>query len=110
MAVETVSCSHESAFSLEASPTVFGSGALAELGDHAAALGLGRVALMTDPVLTRSAHVDIARRSLHAAGIDAHAVGRDLHPRLGVDDALHADDDLQWRSSFMIVSTVSDAK
>ncbi|MFO0759954.1 MAG: hydroxyacid-oxoacid transhydrogenase [Byssovorax sp.] len=60
----------EQAFSLDASSIVFGRGALAELGDHLRALGGRRIALFTDPTLGRLVHLDLARRSLEAAGLD----------------------------------------
>ncbi len=58
----------EGCFSIDPSSVVFGRGALAELGDHAA--GLRRVLLVTDPSLVRHGHVDVAVRSLRAAGVD----------------------------------------
>lgn len=60
---------HETAFSIEASRIVFGAGALDELGDHARALGLSRVALFTDRTVGALEHLARARRSLEAAGI-----------------------------------------
>ncbi|GJL83584.1 MAG: alcohol dehydrogenase [marine bacterium B5-7] len=48
----------------------FGRGCLAELGARAAARGLRRVGLITDRLLVNGPLVDIARRSLIAAGID----------------------------------------
>ena len=60
----------DSAFSVDASAIVFGHGALAELGDHARALGGKRVALFTDPSLACLPHVEAARRSLADAGLD----------------------------------------
>lgn len=61
---------NESAFSVDVSAITFGPGVLAEAGDHAAALGCKRVALFTDGSLARLEHVDVAARSLRAAGID----------------------------------------
>ncbi|APR78774.1 Alcohol dehydrogenase [Minicystis rosea] len=62
------------AFSIDASHVVFGRGALAELGEHVRALlanaSARRVALFTDATLSRLPHVEAARRSLEAAGLD----------------------------------------
>ncbi|MCC6648067.1 MAG: iron-containing alcohol dehydrogenase [Polyangiaceae bacterium] len=58
----------EGCFSIDPASVVFGRGALAELGDHAA--GLRRVMLVTDRALVRHGHVDVAVRSLRARGID----------------------------------------
>jgi hydroxyacid-oxoacid transhydrogenase len=59
-----MACFHESAFSIEAPRIVFGRGALAELGDHARAFGLRRVALFTDARLAKGPHVQAAREAL----------------------------------------------
>lgn len=47
-----------------------GRGTLQEVGERAAALGMSRVALFTDPGLQQGPLVTIARESLTAAGID----------------------------------------
>jgi len=60
----------DGAFSVELSSIVFGSGALREAGDHAAALGLRRAALITDARLAELPHVVDVRESLRAAGVD----------------------------------------
>jgi alcohol dehydrogenase class IV len=60
----------DSAFSIDSSSITFGRGVLAEAGDHAAALGIRRIALMTDRRLAGTEHVATARRSLEGAGID----------------------------------------
>ncbi len=60
----------DAAFSVDVSALAFGPGVLAEAGDHAASLGVKRVALFTDPNLGQFGHVDIVRRALEAAGID----------------------------------------
>ena len=60
----------DTAFSVEMSAITFGKGVLAEAGDHAKTLGIGRIALMTDPGLSGSEHVAIVKRSLVDAGID----------------------------------------
>jgi hydroxyacid-oxoacid transhydrogenase len=57
-------------FAIDTSPTLFGAGALAELGDHADRLGIRRVALFTDPRLAGSEHVTVARASLERSGLD----------------------------------------
>lgn len=61
---------HETVLEVEAPRVKFGRGAIDELGAEAAALGLRRVALFTDPHLARLEFADRARRSLHGAGID----------------------------------------
>jgi alcohol dehydrogenase class IV len=68
----------ESAFTVDASAVTFGPGALAEAGDHARALGCKRVALFTDAHVAKLEHVETARRSLAAAGIDV-AVYDEVH-------------------------------
>jgi alcohol dehydrogenase class IV len=60
----------ESAFTIDASSLTFGPGALAECGDHVRALGCSRVALFTDRGVARFDHVEVASRSLRAAGVD----------------------------------------
>ena len=60
----------DEAFSIDASSITFGPGVLAEAGDHARALGLKRIALMTDPGLAGSAHFDRVKRALETAGLD----------------------------------------
>ncbi len=60
----------DTAFSVDASAITFGPGVLSEAGDHAAALGMRRVALMTDKSLAALPHVAIVRDSLIAAGLD----------------------------------------
>ena len=60
----------DEAFSVEAATVTFGPGALAEAGDHAAALGMRRIALMTDRTLVGLPPVATVRRSLADAGLD----------------------------------------
>lgn len=48
----------ESAFSADLSAITFGAGCLSEIGDHAAALGLRRVALFTDPGVRKTPHFE----------------------------------------------------
>jgi alcohol dehydrogenase class IV len=62
-------------FSVEANRIKFGPGALHEIGDDAAALGLGRVALFTDPVVATLEPVAHATESLRRAGIDVVVYG-----------------------------------
>lgn len=57
-------------FSVDASAIKFGPGALREVGDDAGALGLKRVALYTDRLLSESSHVAQVRKALQGAGID----------------------------------------
>lgn len=60
----------DGAFALDASAITFGAGVLAEVGDHAAAIGLKRVALVTDKTLAGLEHVAVVKASLEQAGID----------------------------------------
>ena len=65
-----MTCVHDTRFAVETSPTVFGRGALEEVGDHAASFDLNRVALFTDENLSRAEHVKAVKRSLDVAGVD----------------------------------------
>jgi hydroxyacid-oxoacid transhydrogenase len=72
-----MSCCHhvplegrESAFSVDRNPITFGRGALGEVGPWARALGLSRVALLTDPRVAALEPFARARSSLAAAGVD----------------------------------------
>ncbi|MBT3305507.1 MAG: iron-containing alcohol dehydrogenase [Alphaproteobacteria bacterium] len=60
----------DNAFTVEAPKIKFGTGSLSEIGDDAKALGMTRIALYTDPVVAKLAPIEIARKSLEAAGID----------------------------------------
>lgn len=60
----------DQAFTVDASTLTFGQGCLAEAGDRAAALGMRRIALFTDPRLATLPHVATVRDSLRAAGLD----------------------------------------
>ena len=71
MAHDIASAGSETVFTWSAPPLIFGRGAFDELGHHAAALGLRRVAVVTDP---RLAAIGLARRAedaLAAAGLAA---------------------------------------
>ncbi|MBX3187982.1 MAG: iron-containing alcohol dehydrogenase [Labilithrix sp.] len=61
---------HDAGFSIDASSIVFGRGVLAEVGEHARALGVRRAAIFTDRRLAALEHVAIAKRALEAAGVD----------------------------------------
>jgi hydroxyacid-oxoacid transhydrogenase len=61
---------HETVLEVEAPRVKFGRGAIDEVGAEAAALGLRRVALLTDARLAAGAFVEQARASLRAAGVD----------------------------------------
>ncbi|SEH25531.1 hydroxyacid-oxoacid transhydrogenase [Magnetospirillum fulvum] len=61
---------HEHAFSLHVPDLVFGRGALAEVGEHARALGLTRVLLVTDRTLRPLAPVTRVETALRDAGIE----------------------------------------
>jgi hydroxyacid-oxoacid transhydrogenase len=60
----------DGAFTVDSSRITFGRGCLAELGERAAALGMRRVALFSDPAVAELAVFATARDSLVAAGID----------------------------------------
>lgn len=60
----------ESAFSIDPASVVFGRKALSELGEHAKALGLRRVALYTDQTVRKQPFFERAERSLRSAGVD----------------------------------------
>lgn len=62
--------SGDRAFSIESTSVTFGAGCLSEAGDHARALGIKRIALMTDKRLAGLEHVDRVTRSLRGVGID----------------------------------------
>ena len=64
----------ETVFTWGAPPLVFGRGALEEVGHHAAALGLRRVAIVTDRVLAGLELPDRVARLLDAAGIDLERI------------------------------------
>ena len=54
----------DEAFSVDMSAITFGRGVLKEAGDHAAALGISRVALMTDARLAELEHTATVKRAL----------------------------------------------
>jgi hydroxyacid-oxoacid transhydrogenase len=60
----------ESAFAVDRNPITFGRGVLAEVGPWAKALGLSRVAVLTDPRVAELEPFGRALASLQAAGID----------------------------------------
>jgi hydroxyacid-oxoacid transhydrogenase len=60
----------DGAFTVDSSRITFGRGCLAELGERAAALGIRRAALFSDPAVAELAVFATARDSLVAAGID----------------------------------------
>jgi alcohol dehydrogenase class IV len=60
----------DTAFTVDASRITFDRGCLQELGDRARAIGMNRVALLSDPDVARLSVFDTAHRSLRAAGID----------------------------------------
>jgi alcohol dehydrogenase class IV len=61
---------HETVLEVEAPRVKFGRGAIDEVGAEAAALGMRRVALFTDPHLANGTFVERARRALHGANLD----------------------------------------
>jgi alcohol dehydrogenase class IV len=60
----------DEAFAVDLSTITFGKGVLREAGDHARALGLERIALVTDKRLAASEHVAAVKKALGAAGVD----------------------------------------
>ena len=60
----------ESAFAVDRNPITFGRGVLAEVGPWAKALGLSRVAVLTDPRVAELEPFGHALASLRAAGVD----------------------------------------
>ncbi|UXA17988.1 hydroxyacid-oxoacid transhydrogenase [Mycobacterium sp. SMC-4] len=60
----------DTAFTVDASRVTFGRGCLREVGERAAALGISRVGLFSDPGVAQLAVFDTAARSLREAGID----------------------------------------
>jgi hydroxyacid-oxoacid transhydrogenase len=66
----------ESAYTWAAPPIVFGAGALDETGAHVAALGVRRVALVTDAGIVRTGLAARVEESLRAAGVDVVAFDR----------------------------------
>src|SRR4051812_4134248 len=61
---------HESAFSVDVASISFGPGVLKEVGEHARALGMKRVALFTDLRVGKLECVADALASLRGAGAD----------------------------------------
>jgi len=60
----------DTAFTVDASRVTFGRGCLREVGDRARALGITRVALFSDAVVSGLAVFDTVARSLRESGID----------------------------------------
>jgi alcohol dehydrogenase class IV len=65
----------EQVFAIDVSAIAYGPGVLAEAGEQARALGIGRIALFTDQRLAGLEHVAIVRESLAAAGVDVAFYG-----------------------------------
>lgn len=63
----------DTAFTVDASRVTFGRGCLREVGDRARALGITRVAVFSDAIVSGLAVYDAAVRSLREAGIDVVA-------------------------------------
>ena len=61
----------DTAFTVESPKIKFGPGSLGEIGADARALGMARVALFTDKTVAKLKPVEIALKSLSAAGVDA---------------------------------------
>jgi alcohol dehydrogenase class IV len=62
--------SHETVFTMEATPIKFGAGAIDEAGWELRRLGVTRAFLVTDPGVVAAGHVERAQRSIEAEGID----------------------------------------
>ncbi len=78
-------CDHGSdTFTIDIPKVTFGRGCLREAGARAAAIGMSRVALFTDPFLKEGPYVDSVISSLKAAGLDV-AVFSEI--RIEADDA-----------------------
>ncbi|NIA67368.1 iron-containing alcohol dehydrogenase [Pelagibius litoralis] len=60
----------DNAFSVDASSITFGRGCLAEAGTVARALGIGRIAVMTDKALRGQPFFEKVEKALTAAGVD----------------------------------------
>lgn len=60
----------DTAFTVDASRITFGRGCIGEVGDRAAALGMRRVALFTDPTIARLELFAHAQRALREAGLE----------------------------------------
>ena len=60
----------DEAFAVDMSAITFGRGVLKEAGDRAAALGIERIALMTDARIAKLEYSETVRASLEAAGLD----------------------------------------
>ncbi|MEZ0339375.1 hydroxyacid-oxoacid transhydrogenase [Mycobacterium sp. pV006] len=63
--------SYDTAFTVDASRVTFGRGCLNEVGERAAAQGITRAAVFSDPGVAQLAIFDTVVASLRAAGIDA---------------------------------------
>lgn len=72
----TAAAGGDTSFTFEATKETFGSGALAEIGAHARALGMRKVALYTDPRVARMAAVETAEKSLRDEGISVSIYDR----------------------------------
>lgn len=78
-------CEHGSnTFTIDIPKVTFGRGCLQEAGARAAAIGMSRVALFTDPYLKDGPYVETVVHSLKAAGIDV-AIFSEI--RIEADDA-----------------------
>lgn len=69
--LQAIAAGCEQAFTVDASRVTFGAGALAEVGERARALGLRRVALITDRGVRATPWFAEVERALAAAGVDA---------------------------------------
>lgn len=61
---------HENVFAVDISSISFGHGVLREVGEHAKALGMNRVALFTDKTLVSLPYVATVSAALKSAGLD----------------------------------------
>jgi hydroxyacid-oxoacid transhydrogenase len=66
----------ERIFDVETARISYGSGAMAELGTHARLLGIERIALFSDPLVTELPLFAAAQSALEAAGCEVHTYAR----------------------------------
>src|ERR687889_2673328 len=86
--------SHETVFTLEATPIKFGPGAAADAGWELKRLGVRRALLVTDPGVAAAGHPDRVRAAIEAEGIEVV-----LYDRARVEPTL---DSLQEAADFAL--------
>ena len=83
--------SHETVFTLEATPIKFGPGAAADAGWELKRLGVRRALLVTDPGVAAAGHPDRVRASIEAEGIEVVVYDR-ARVEPTIDSLQHAAD------------------